>query len=106
MTVSTPFETDARDNAAFTTASTVAPFPTAIPGSSTGQPPTDEDRRLEDLTGDGTFSFTDVIEFVFALDALRTASLTDRQVTALDQDGNGRLGFRDVIDLVFELQSR
>jgi len=80
-------------------------FPDGIPGVSADGPPTDTDgdRRLEDLTGDGTFTFIDVVGFLFALDTLRDAPLTAEQVAALDHSGDDRLGFLDVVDLLFEL---
>jgi PKD repeat protein len=80
-----------------------APFPYGVPGGSTTRPPTDvdDDGLLEDVNGDGQFSFADVIEFVFAdLEAIdRNAAMRSR----LDFDGDGRVTFVDVIDLVFEL---
>jgi hypothetical protein len=80
-------------------------FPNGIPGSSTGQAPTnaDEDVQYEDMTGDGRFDFADVIEFVFALDNIQSASLTPTQIESLDHSGDGRVTFVDVIDLVFQL---
>jgi hypothetical protein len=64
----------------------------------------DGDGTLEDLNGDGTFDFTDVIEFVFALDAIQQTDLTAGQRAALDQTGDGQVKFDDVVDLVFDLQ--
>jgi PKD repeat protein len=81
-------------------------FPNGIPGGSTGQPPidVDGDGQLEDMTGDGRFTFVDVVEFVFALGPIDRANLTAAQVAALDHDDSGGVSFVDVIDLVFELQ--
>jgi PKD repeat protein/protocatechuate 3,4-dioxygenase beta subunit len=81
------------------------PFPNGIPGGTTERPPTDTDGdgRYEDLTGDGEFAFTDVIEFVFAIDQLQSAPLSDAQVSALDHNADGAVDFVDVIDLVFGL---
>jgi hypothetical protein len=81
-------------------------FPTGLPASSTGDPPTDVDGDgvFEDMDGNGRFGFTDVIEFVFSQQRGNYAGLTQQQVDALDLDGNGRVTFVDVIDLVFELQ--
>jgi hypothetical protein len=83
-------------------------FPTGVPASSTGDPPTDVDGdgKLEDVDGNGRFGFTDVIEFVFSQQNGDYASLTTEQTAALDFDGNGRVTFVDVIDLVFELQGQ
>jgi hypothetical protein len=80
-------------------------FPDGIPGSSTGAMPTDTDGngKLDDMTGDGRFTFQDVIEFVFALDNIAGASLTAAELAALDQDDSGQINFVDVIDLVFQL---
>jgi hypothetical protein len=80
-------------------------FPGGIPGSSTGAMPTDTDGdgKLDDMTGDGRFTFQDVIEFVFALDNIAGASLTAAELAALDQDDSGQINFVDVIDLVFQL---
>jgi hypothetical protein len=82
-----------------------SPFSQPVPGGSGSAPPTDTDGdgKLEDLTGDGQFGFADVVEFVFALQDLKRASLTARQRTALDHDGDGRVGFTDAVDLVFQL---
>lgn len=82
-----------------------SPFPQSLPGGTTDAPPTDPDGdgKLEDLTGDGRFTFADVIEFVFALGELTSGSLTDRQRAALDHDRDSAIGFADVIDLVFQL---
>jgi hypothetical protein len=82
-----------------------SPFSQSLPGGTGTAPPTDTDGdgKLEDLTGDGQFTFTDVVEFVFALQDLKRASLTARQRTALDHDGDGRVGFTDAVDLVFQL---
>jgi hypothetical protein len=87
------------------TAGTVTMFPGGIPGSSTGAMPTDTDGdgKLDDMTGDGRFTFQDVIEFVFALDNIAGASLTAAELAALDQDDSGQINFVDVIDLVFQL---
>jgi hypothetical protein len=81
-------------------------FPTGTPGGSSDRAPTDVDGdgTLEDLNGDGTFDFTDVIEFVFALDAIQQTDLTAGQRAALDQTGDGQVKFDDVVDLVFDLQ--
>jgi PKD repeat protein len=81
------------------------PFPNGIPGGTTGLPPTDTDGdgRFEDLTGDGIFAFTDIIEFVFAIGELRSTTLSDAQVSALDHNGDGAVDFVDVIDLVFDV---
>jgi hypothetical protein len=85
-----------------------AEFRNGIPGSSTGLPPNDTDGngKLDDMTGDGRFTFQDVIEFVFALDNIRNANLSSRATELLDQDDSGSVTFVDVIDLVFQLQSR
>jgi hypothetical protein len=82
-----------------------SPFSQPVPGGSGSASPTDTDGdgKLEDLTGDGQFGFADVVEFVFALQDLKRASLTARQRTALDHDGDGRVGFTDAVDLVFQL---
>jgi hypothetical protein len=76
-----------------------------IPGSSTGLRPNDLDGngKLDDMTGDGRFTFQDVIEFVFALDNIRNANLSPQAVALLDQDDSGSVTFVDVIDLVFQL---
>jgi hypothetical protein len=85
-------------------------FPNGVPGSSTGLPPIDDDGDglLEDVTGDGRFSFEDVIEFVFSIQRNPAAydSLSAAQTDALDHSDDGRVSFTDVIDLVFELQNR
>jgi hypothetical protein len=82
-------------------------FPTGIPGGTSDRPPTDVDGDglLEDLDGDGTFGFVDVIEFVFALQRgdYSTGALSTEQLTALDFDGSDRIDFVDVIELVFRL---
>jgi PKD repeat protein len=85
--------------------SVTPPFDGSIPGTTTDRAPTDPDGdgKVEDLTGDGRFDFSDVIEFVFALDRLSDATLTDRQRAALDHSGDGTVRFTDVIDLVFSL---
>jgi subtilisin family serine protease len=82
-----------------------SPFPQGVPGSPTDRPPTnvDADPALEDITGDGTFDFQDVISLIFGLDQLAGADLTQAQVTALDHDGDGTVSFTDVIDLVFQV---
>jgi PKD repeat protein len=83
-------------------------FPTGLPASSTGDPPTDVDGdgKLEDMDGDGVFRFIDVIEFVFSQQRGNYGALSGQQVDALDLDENGRVTFVDVIDLVFELQGQ
>jgi hypothetical protein len=63
----------------------------------------DADTLVEDFTGDGRFTFRDVVAFVFELDTLRDASLEPRKRRALDHSGDGRVSFLDVIDLVFDL---
>jgi hypothetical protein len=81
-------------------------FPDGLPGGapSSGIPTdTNGDGLLEDLDGDGQFQFVDVIEFVFAIETLQSADLTDAQVAALDFDGDDRVTFVDVIDLVFRV---
>jgi hypothetical protein len=81
-------------------------FPDGLPGGapSSGVPTdTNGDGLLEDLDGDGQFQFVDVIEFVFAIETLQSADLTDAQVAALDFDGDDRVTFVDVIDLVFRV---
>jgi hypothetical protein len=82
-----------------------AEFQDGIPGSSTGLPPQDTngDGKLDDMTGDGRFTFQDVIEFVFALDNIRNANLSPQAIALLDQDDSGSVTFVDVIDLVFQL---
>lgn len=85
---------------------TESPFADGVPGVSSGQPPTDTDgdNKLEDIDGDGRFSFTDVIEFVFVIDELASANLDAQERAALDHSGDGSVGFTDVINLVFQLR--
>jgi hypothetical protein len=82
-----------------------SPFPGGLPGGTSDAPPidTDGDRTVEDVTGDGQFSFTDVVEFVFALEALSEATLNADQIATLDHSGDGKVTFADVVDLVFDL---
>jgi hypothetical protein len=94
---------------ALTTVRTSAtPFPDGLPGGGPNSGlPTDPnaDGLYEDLDGDGDFDFVDVIEFVFAIDAIQNTELTEAQVAAIDFDGSGSVDFVDVIDLVFRLPS-
>jgi hypothetical protein len=82
-------------------------FPDGIPGGTANLPPTDTDGDdlLEDVDGDGQFTFVDVIEFVFALQRgdYSTDALSSAQIDALDHDPDGRVTFTDLIDLVFEV---
>jgi PKD repeat protein len=61
----------------------------------------DGDTLYEDVNGDGTDDFDDVIDLVFAdYDELNADSATR---SALDFDGSGRVGVGDVVDLLFDL---
>jgi hypothetical protein len=81
------------------------PFPNGIPGATGDAPPgnIDDDPAYEDITGDGRFTFVDVIAFVFALDAIQSANLDAQARARLDHSGDGDVNFVDVIDLVFQL---
>jgi hypothetical protein len=81
------------------------PFPDGIPGATGDAPPgnVDDDPAYEDITGDGQFTFVDVIEFVFALDAIQSADLDAQATARLDHSGDGKVNFVDVVDLVFQL---
>jgi hypothetical protein len=81
-------------------------FPDGLPGGAPSSGiPTDAngDGLLEDLDGNGQFQFVDVIEFVFAIETLQSADLSDPQAEALDFNGDGEVTFVDVIDLVFRV---
>jgi hypothetical protein len=80
-------------------------FPDGIPGGTSDTPPTDTDGDglVEDLDGDGQFTFVDVVELVFAIDTLAETDLSQAQTAALDHSNDGTVGFTDVIDLVFQL---
>jgi hypothetical protein len=80
-----------------------APFPYGIPGGSTDRPPTDvdDDGLVEDLDGDGRFTFVDIVEFAFA--DFATINRDDAMRSRLDFSGDDRVSFVDVVDLVFEL---
>lgn len=79
------------------------PFDAPVPGTGAEAPPTDPDGdgRYEDVDGDGTVGFLDVVALLFA----DHGAINDRRGTrkALDFDGNGRVEFLDVVALLFEL---
>jgi hypothetical protein len=81
----------------------VATVPSSAPVFVPPTPATDPDGDglFEDVNGDGTFDFIDVIDFVF----LDKAGINDDpgRRAAADFDGDGSVGFPDVIELVFEL---
>jgi outer membrane protein assembly factor BamB len=83
------------------------PFPNGVPGVSGGMPPRNvdpgTDRAFEDVNGDGTFGFIDVVDLLFALTDIQDAPLSDAQLAAVDFDGDGSVGFLDVVTLLFEL---
>jgi hypothetical protein len=84
------------------------PFATGLPGGSSNDPPidVDGDGLYEDMDGNGRFTFTDVIEFVFALQNGDYSSYSQSTIATLNHnDNDSRLNFQDVIDLVFELQN-
>jgi PKD repeat protein len=77
------------------------PFPGGVPGVG-DRPPTDADGdpQLEDVDGDGGFSFDDVVALAF----VDGEALSDpTKVEALDFDGDGRFTFEDVVALAFDL---
>jgi hypothetical protein len=78
-----------------------SPFSSPFPGAVGSNPPTDTngDGEIEDLDGDGTEGFLDVVTFLFALGDL--GGLTDAQKDAIDYDGSGSIGFLDVVDMLF-----
>jgi PKD repeat protein len=79
------------------------PFPYGVPGVATDRPPTDvdDDQLVEDINGDGRFTFVDVIGLVFA--DYDTINRNDTMRPLLDFSGDGRVSFVDVIELVFQL---
>lgn len=62
-------------------------------------PPTDPDGdgKYEDLTGNGSATFTDVVLFFDQLDWI----LANEPVSAFDFSGNGAITFKDIV-LLFE----
>jgi hypothetical protein len=102
----TPESGAGNDSAAATNRTLRAAFPDGIPGGTTDRPPTDTDGDgvAEDMDGDGSFDFVDVVEFVFALDAGEFAALPADERRLLDHDPtDGGITFLDVIDLVFQV---
>jgi PKD repeat protein len=80
----------------------LAGHPFASPLVAGGNRPRDPDGdgRYEDVDGDGTVGFLDVIDLLF----VDWASLDEAgQRAAMDFDANGRVGFLDVVTLLFEL---
>jgi hypothetical protein len=80
------------------------PFPNGGPGVASA-PPTDTDPRrgYEDLNGDGSAGFDDVVDLLFALSDVTNADLTANQEAAVDFDGRGGVGFGDVLELLFRV---
>jgi PKD repeat protein len=76
-----------------------SPFSSPLPGSSAPPQDANGDGVIEDLNGDGTEDFSDVITLAFNLDV----SLTSEQLNALDYDGSGTLDFGDVITMAFNI---
>jgi surface glycoprotein (TIGR04207 family) len=80
------------------------PFPNGVPGVGSDSPAdTDPADGFEDVNGDGTADFNDVLDFLFAQSDIASADLTQAQVDALDYDGNGEVDFNDVVELLFRL---
>jgi hypothetical protein len=82
------------------------PFDGPVPGvSGAAGPPldVDDDGRYEDVNGDGTTDFADVVDLAFALGA--TGQLTADQRAAFDFDGDAgdEVTFDDVVALAFDL---
>lgn len=75
------------------------PFDRTIGGGVAPPKDLDGDGLHEDVDGDETFEFIDVVALLFAFDD----GYTDAQADALDFDGSGTLDFLDVIDLLFRL---
>jgi hypothetical protein len=78
------------------------PFPDGVPGVA-DRPPTDSDGdgTFENVNGDGTFDFIDVIDLLFAdWDAINRDGAGR---AALDFDDSGTVDFLDAVALLFEL---
>jgi PKD repeat protein len=90
-------ERNTTDNLVVVTAPSTAPV--LVPPNPATDP--DGDGLFEDVNGDGTFDFIDVIDFVF-LDRAAIDDDPDRRAAA-DFNGDGSVDFLDVIDLVFEV---
>jgi PKD repeat protein len=74
-----------------------------VPGTGQTTPPTDPDTDglYEDVDGDGSVAFDDVITLAFADFASVNADADQR--AAVDFDGDGSFTFGDVIQLAFQL---
>jgi PKD repeat protein len=68
---------------------------TPIPGQTASPKDLDGNGLYEDLTGDGTFSFTDVEVFFHQMDWIDENLPTEY----FDFNGNGRIDFDDIVDL-------
>jgi PKD repeat protein len=68
---------------------------TPVPGQTVSPKDLDGDRIYEDLTGDGSLSFTDVEVFFHQMDWMET----NLPIENFDFNGNGRIDFDDVVDL-------
>ena len=82
---------------------TANPFDAPVPGTGASALPTDPDGdgRYEDVDGDGTVGFLDVVSLLFAEYGTVNADPATR--AALDVDGSGKVDFLDVVTLLFEL---
>jgi hypothetical protein len=68
---------------------------TPIPGQTASPRDLNGDGLYEDLTGDGTFSFTDVEVFFHQMDWVEA----NLPIENFDFNGNGRIDFDDIVDL-------
>jgi hypothetical protein len=80
-----------------------SPFTGPLPGTSGAGPPTDtnDDGVIEDINGDGTEDFLDVIAFLFALDQLQ--GLSGAKLEALDYNDSNAIDFLDIVQLLFNI---
>jgi hypothetical protein len=84
-------------------------FPDGVPGSPSGQQPTDVDGDgvFEDVNCDERFDFRDVVDLLFALGRIQAeieaGTLSSAEIESLDHSADDRVTFDDVVDLLFEL---
>lgn len=81
------------------------PFAAGVPGVGSGLAPTDpdDDGTYEDVDGDGTASYDDVVALAFA--DLTAIGADPVGATAFDFDGDGRVTYLDVIWLFRSIES-
>jgi PKD repeat protein len=93
LTVTAPFESNATDNAVSTDVR-LARGPRLVAGGNRSADP-DGDGRYEDVDGDGTAAYDDVVALFDAFDSRRVAAAAP----GFDFNDNGRLDFDDVVTL-------